>query len=55
MKTRIILGAVLLATSIGLLAQSEQVKSKAKDLKRKIESQQTNTVGDATNSPARPK
>ena len=53
MKTRILFGALVFASAAYLVAQSEQVKGKAKDLKRKIEAQQTNSVGGATNSPAK--
>ena len=55
MKTRILFGVLLFASAVYLAAQSEQVKGKAKDLKRKIEAQQTNSVGTATNPPAKSK
>ena len=47
MKTKILCAAVLLATSVVLFAQAEQVKKKAKDLKRTVE---TNQVDHATNA-----
>jgi hypothetical protein len=53
MKTRIISAVLVLASALALLAQAEQVKGKAKDLKKKIETQQTNQVGKATNAPAK--
>ena len=55
MKTRILCGEFLIASALYLVAQSEQVKGKAKDLKRKIEAQQTNSAGGATNAPAKSK
>jgi cell division protein FtsL len=53
MKTRIVSAMLVLASAISLLAQAEQVKGKAKDLKKKIEAQQTNQIGRATNAPAK--
>jgi hypothetical protein len=53
MNTRIISAVLVLASAIALLAQAEQVKGKAKDLKKKIEAQQTNQVGKVTNPPAK--
>jgi hypothetical protein len=50
------LAAVLVLVGVSatlVLAQAEQVKGKAKDLKRDIESKQTNTVRSATNAPAK--
>ena len=44
MKTRILTALVVLASTAFLFAQAEQVKGKAKDLKKKIEGQQTNQV-----------
>jgi hypothetical protein len=46
---------LVFASVLPLVAQSEKVKSKAKDLKRNIEAQQTNKVNGATNAPARAK
>ena len=53
MKTRIIPAMLVLASAIALWAQAEQVKGRAKDLKKKVEAQQTNQVSKATNAPAR--
>jgi hypothetical protein len=55
MKTMLLCSALVLASFLSVMAQSEKVKSKAKDLKRNIEAQQTNTVRGATNAPARSK
>ena len=44
MKTRILTALVVLASAAFLFAQADQVKGKAKDLKKKIEGQQTNQV-----------
>jgi len=45
---------LLACVSISLVfGQAEQVKKKAKDLKRDIETQQTNQIKGATNAPAR--
>ena len=41
------------ASATLVLAQAEQVKGKAKDLKREVESKQTNTIRSATNTPAK--
>ena len=52
MKTRIISAMLVLFATIALFAQAEQVKGKAKDLKKKVEAQQTNQVGTVrTNAP----
>ena len=50
MKARIVSGLFLLASVVFLFAQAEQVKGKAKDLKKKVEGQQTNKV-DKANPP----
>jgi hypothetical protein len=50
MKSRIVSALLLLATAGSLFAQAEQVKGKAKDLKKKVEGQQTNQV-DKANPP----
>ena len=50
MKSRIVSAVLLLATAGFLFAQAEQVKGKAKDLKKKVEGQQTNQV-DKANPP----
>ena len=55
MKTKILCGALLLTTTVALFAQAEQVKKKAKDLKRNVEAGQTNQVGGATNGVPRNK
>lgn len=55
MKLRIVFATVILASAVCLFAQAEKVKGKAKDLKKQIESQQTNQVGKATNAPAKPR
>lgn len=44
MKTLIVSALVVLASVSLLFGQAEQVKGKAKDLKKKIEGQQTNQV-----------
>ncbi len=44
MKTRVVSALLLLATASFLFAQAEQVKGKAKDLKKKVEGQQTNQI-----------
>jgi hypothetical protein len=44
MKSRILSVFVVLASAAFLFAQAEQVKGKAKDLKKKVEGQQTNQV-----------
>jgi hypothetical protein len=51
MNARILSAALVLATAVCLFAQAEQVKGRAKDLKKKIEAQQTNQVGTVTNAP----
>lgn len=48
MNSRFVTALLLLATAGFLFAQAEQVKSKAKDLKKKVESQQTNRVDKAS-------
>ena len=48
MNSRIVSALLLLATAGFLFAQAEQVKGKAKDLKKKVETQQTNQVDKAT-------
>ena len=53
MKTKIVSALLLLACAVGLLAQAEQVKGKAKDLKKKIEAQQTNQVETPTPPPVK--
>ena len=50
MKLRIISTLLVLASAVFLFAQAEQVKGKAKDLKKKVEGQQTNKV-DKANPP----
>ncbi len=50
MNTRILSAFVVLASAAYLFAQADQVKGRAKDLKKKIESQQTNQV-DRVNPP----
>jgi hypothetical protein len=52
MKARIVSALIILATAGFLFAQAEQVKGKAKDLKKKVEGQ-TNKVDKAT-PPAKP-
>jgi hypothetical protein len=44
--------ALVGVSSTLVLAQAERIKGKAKDLKRDIESKQTNTINKATNAPA---
>lgn len=51
MKLRIISALLVLASAVFLFAQAEQVKGKAKDLKKKVEGQQTNKVDKATPPP----
>ena len=48
MKPRIISALLVLASAVFLFAQAEQVKGKAKDLKKKVEGQQTNKVDKPT-------
>jgi cell division protein FtsL len=50
MKSRIVSALVILVSTAFLFAQAEQVKGKAKDLKKKVEGQQTNQV-DKANPP----
>jgi hypothetical protein len=50
MKSRIVSALVILVSAGFLFAQAEQVKGKAKDLKKKVEGQQTNQV-DKANPP----
>lgn len=50
MKSRIVAALVIFASAAFLFAQAEQVKGKAKDLKKKVEGQQTNQV-DKANPP----
>ena len=51
-KIGIALAVVFAASSVLVFAQAEQVKKRAKDLKRDVETKQTNGVP-ATNAPAR--
>ena len=51
MNTRIISALVIFASAVFLFAQAEQVKGKAKDLKKKVEGQQTNQVQNPTPPP----
>lgn len=44
MKTKIVTTLLAMAAAVSLFAQAEQVKGKAKDLKKKIEAGQTNQV-----------
>jgi hypothetical protein len=44
---------LIAVSSTLVLAQAERIKGKAKDLKRDIESKQTNRVSVATNAPVR--
>ena len=44
MKAKVISAFVILVSAGFLFAQAEQVKGKAKDLKKKVEGQQTNQV-----------
>jgi hypothetical protein len=53
MKTRTLILLLAITGTISLLAQSELVKKKAKDLKRDVETQQTNQIKGATNAPIR--
>ena len=50
MKPRMISALLVLASCLFLFGQAEQVKGKAKDLKKKIEGDQTNKV-DKANPP----
>jgi hypothetical protein len=50
MKAKIVSTLLVLASATFLFAQAEQIKGKAKDLKKKVEGQQTNTV-DKANPP----
>ncbi len=51
MKAKIISALVILVSAVFLFAQAEQVKGKAKDLKKKVEGQQTNQVQNPTQPP----
>lgn len=50
MKPKIVSVLLMLASAVFLFAQAEQVKGKAKDLKKKVEGQQTNKM-DKANPP----
>ena len=52
MKTLIVALLVCIPVA-GLFAQADLVKKKAKDLKRDVETQQTNQIKGATNAPIR--
>ena len=53
MKIKIVSTALLLASAVLVFAQAEQVKGKAKDLKKKIEAGQTNQVEQPNQPPAK--
>ena len=53
MKTFIALVSVVCLSVVGVLGQAELVKKRAKDLKRDVETQQTNQIRGATNAPIR--
>ena len=53
MKTKIVSAGLLLACAVGLSAQAEQAKGKAKELKKKVEAQQTNQVDKPTPPPVK--
>jgi hypothetical protein len=53
MNIRIVSAVLVLVSALAVLAQAERIKGKAKDLKRDIESKQTNKVNVATNAPAK--
>ena len=50
MKLRFVPAVLVLASAVCLFAQAEKVKGKAKDLKKQVETQQTNQV-DKANPP----
>jgi cell division protein FtsL len=53
MKTFIVAALLVAVSAFCVFGQAEQVKKKAKDLKRDIETQQTNQIKGATNAPAK--
>jgi hypothetical protein len=53
MKTFIVIALLACISVACVFGQAEQVKKKAKDLKRSIETQQTNQIKGATNAPVR--
>lgn len=53
MKTFITAALLVGISALCVFGQAEQVKKKAKDLKRDVETQQTNQIRGATNAPVR--
>jgi len=53
MKKLIAVAVLSCISALCLFGQAEQVKKKAKNLQRDVETQQTNQVKGATNAPAR--
>ena len=53
MKTLLVTAALVCVSAVCVFAQAELVKKKAKDLKRDVETQQTNQIKGATNTPAK--
>ena len=53
MKILIVSVSLLCVPAICVFGQAELVKKKAKDLKRDVETQQTNQIKGATNAPIR--
>jgi hypothetical protein len=53
MKILLVTVALACVSAVCVLAQADLVKKKAKDLKRDVETQQTNQIRGATNAPAK--
>ena len=53
MKTLVVASFLACISAVCLFAQADLVKKKAKDLKRDVETQQTNQIRGATNAPAK--
>ncbi|HWN95059.1 MAG TPA: hypothetical protein VNT99_08505 [Methylomirabilota bacterium] len=53
MKILIVSASFVCISAVCVFAQADLVKKKAKDLKRDVETQQTNQIRGATNAPAK--
>jgi hypothetical protein len=53
MKILVVAASLVCVSAVCLFAQSDLAKKKAKDLKRDVETQQTNQIKGATNAPAK--
>jgi len=53
MKTTLVAVLLVSVSALCVFGQAELVKKKAKDLKRDVETQQTNQIKGATNAPIR--